>query len=324
MSYGMDAKLGIAFQSSYGLGAVVAVGSYNWLQPISDTISLKQAEIVRKGMRAIYDEGDYRPGVVTVGGDILMEVDGISVGTFLTAVMARTDSASGTVFTHTFKPRTTDHNPLSAEQPFTYHKYMGDGGSAQLYSDLCGEQLDLVIANGALATAKLTVVGGTYGQLATLAPAYLTNAPIDWSVASTSIAGVARVNMESLTFSFKNNLTAKQTIGDGNHFPNRIKRGGARVVSVSGTLLFDNQIDLQNFISQTQQRLVVNMVGALNISSGYNEALTIDVPSFLFTDFPQGIPSAGELSVSFKGAGAYNVGSACSCTLTLVNSKAAY
>ncbi len=320
MSYGMDAKLGISFQSSYG---TLNTSSMHWLQPVSDTVSLKKAEIIRKGLRAIYDEGDYKEGVNTVAGDLTCEIDGLSVGALLSAVMGRTTVTSAALYTHTFKPRTADHNPLSAEQPFTYYKYMGDTGSAQLYSDLCGESIDLVIANGQLLTAKMGVVGGTYSQIAAIAATYGTNAALDWSVSSVSLGAAARTNVETLTFTFKNSLVAKQTLMAGK-YPDRIKRNAARTVDVSGTILFDNQTDLQNFISQTQQRLTVQVTGTSNVQSGYNESLTIDVPSLLITDFPQGIQNAGELAVAFKGAGAYNVGSGCACAITLVNTRAGY
>lgn len=320
MAYGMDSRLGISFQNSYG---TLNTSSMHWLQPISDTISLKKAEIVRKGLRGIYDEGDYKEGNNTVAGDLSVEVDGLSVGALLNAVMGRTTVTSTGLYTHTFKPRIADHNPLSAEQPFTYHKYMGDGGSAHLYSDLCGDNLDLVIANGQLLTAKMSVVGGTYSQIAAIAAVYGTNPALDWSVSSVSIGAAARVNVETMTFSFKGALTAKQTLTAGK-YPDRIKRNAARQVDVSGTILFDNQTDLQNFISQTAQRLTVSATGVLAVQSGYNESLTIDVPSFLITDFPQGVPGPGELAVSFKGAGTYNVGSACTCAITVVNTRAGY
>jgi hypothetical protein len=319
--YGMDSKVGISFQNSYGTSNVA---SLHWLQPISDSVALKKADIVRKGLRGIYGESAHIEGANSVAGDISIEADGISAGVLLSAVMNRTTATSGSLYSHVFKPRTADFDTtLCAERPFTYHKHLGDTGSAHLYSDMCGESLDITIANGQLLTMKMSMLGGTYAQAAASAATYYTGVPLDWSVTSLSIAGVARNNIDSMTVSYKNALAAKNTLMTGK-YPDRVKRTGPQVIDVSGTLLFDNQTDLQNFISQTRQRLVVNAVGTLNITSGYNETLTIDVPSLLINDFPQGVPGPGELSVSFKGSGEYNVGSACAIAITLVNSKAGY
>jgi Phage tail tube protein len=324
MSYGMDLGLGISFQNSYG---TLNTGSMHWLQPTAETVTLKKAENVRKGLRGIYDDGASIEGANSVGGDITIEADGVSLGVLLEAVLGRTTVTSGSLYTHTYKPRTADQQSLASERPFTLHKHLGDSGSAHLYSDLCGDTLDLVIANGALMTAKLGVMGGTYSQIAKLSPTYYTGAPFDWSVSSVSLGGSTRINFESLTFSLKNNLAAKNTLGDGSavdKYPDRIKRNGMRTVDVSGTVLFDDQTDLQTFLAQTYQRFVVSFAGALNITSGYNESLTIDMPNFKITDFPQGVPNAGELSVSFKGSAEYSTTSATALAITLVNSKAGY
>lgn len=326
MSYGLDTRVGISFQNSYGTSNT---GSMHWLQPTQDTISLKKAEIKRKGMRNIYAEGALIEGANTVAGDITIEADGISVGVLLEAMFNRTTVTSGSLFTHTYKPRTADFDAqLSANKPFTYHKHLGDAGSAQLYSDLNGEQLDLDITDGQLLTAKMGVVGGTYSQIAKLSPTYYTGAPFDWSVTSATIAGTARINIQKLGFTFKNTLQAKQTLGEQNGVPNkypdRVKRTGEQTTEISGTFLFDDQTDLQQFIAQSRQRLVVNLTGASQITSGYNESITLDFPALVITDFPQGVPNAGELAVAFKGTAEYSVSSGTAFAITLVNTKAGY
>lgn len=320
MSYGMDADIGLSFQNSYGTSNVA---SMHWLEPISESVELKKEQLVTKGLRGIYDEGIYSEGANKVEGDVTIEAKPIILGALLSAVLNRTTVTSGSLYTHTFKPRTTDWDTLSAERPFTYHKHMGDTGSAHIYSDLNGNTLELALANGEMLTAKLGIVGGSYAQAAGSTASYPAGTAINWLVASCSIAGVARDNVRALTVSLDNKLEAKLTLSNS-RYPKRIKRTGPRTVSVSGTLSFTDQTDYQNFVSQTEQRLVMSVVGALSITSGYNETLTIDVPSMRFTEYPQAIGGPGELECQFKAVGVYNTGSATSIAITLINSKAGY
>lgn len=320
MSYGLDSKLGLSFQTSYG---TAFTSSMHWLEPVNDSIGLKKAQIVRQGMRGIYDEGAHQEGANTVDGDVTIEAKAIPLGVLLSATNLDSLVTSGSVITHTFKPRTADWDGYSAERPFTYHKGMGDTGSAQLYADMNGNNLELSIANGELLTAKMGMVGGTYSQIAAIAASYPTGDALQWSVSSISIAGTARDNIKALTITQENALKAKHVLKT-TKYPSRVKRSGMRSISIAGTLLFDNQTDLQTFVSQTEQRLLLSLVTATQIQSGYYESFTVDVPSMRFTDMPQAIPGAGELEIGFSAKGVYNVGSACAITYTLVNTKGAY
>lgn len=318
--YGMDTKIGIGFQNSYG---TVLTSSMHWLEPIGESVDLKKAQLVRKGMRGIYDEGAYQEGANVVDGDITIEAKAIPLGVLLAATNGVTAVTSSSVITHTFKPRTTDWDGYSAERPFTYHKGMGDSGSAHLYYDLNGGSLELNVSNGELLTAKMSVVGGSFSQIAALTPSYPTGDALAWSVSSISIAGTARDNIRSLTILQNNVLEAKHVLKT-TKYPSRVKRNERRSISISGTLLFDNQTDMQTFISQTEQRLLVSMVTGVQVQSGYYESFTVDVPSMRFTEMPQTVGGPGEIEVSFKAMGVYNVGSATAITYTLVNTKAGY
>ena len=320
MPYGLDSKLGLSFQTSYG---TALTSSMHWLEPINDSIGLKKAQITRQGMRGIYDEGAYQEGVNTVDGDITIEAKAIPLGVLLSATNLDAVVTSGTMYTHTFKPRTADWDSYSAERPFTYHKGMGDTGSAQLYADMNGNNLELSIANGELLTAKMGMIGGTYSQIAAIAASYSTGDALQWSVSSISIAGTARDNIKALTITQDNTLEAKHVL-KATKYPSRVKRSGQRSISIAGTFLFDNQTDLQTFVSQAEQRLLLSLVTATQIQSGYYESFTVDVPSMRFTEMPQAISGVGEMEIGFSAKGVYNVGSACAITYTLVNTKAAY
>lgn len=318
--YGMDAGIGICFQTSFG---TANTASMHWLEPVGESVDLKKAQIERKGMFGVYDAGANQEGMNTVEGDVTIEAKALPLGAVLSAVMNRTTVTSSGVYTHTFKPRTTDWDDYSAERPFTYHKHLGDAGSAHLYSDLNGNTLELNIANGELLTAKLGVTGGTYSQVAEVAASYPTGDALAWNISSASLNGSGRDTFRSLTVTLNNNLEAKHVLRSSK-YPIRVRRGGMRSVEVSGTILFESQTDMQTFISQTEQRFFLTLKSATEIQSGYFESLTIDIPSLRFTEFPVAVGGPGELEIGFKAAGKYNTGSATALAVTLVNSKAGY
>jgi len=170
MSYGQDARIGLSFQNSYG---TANVASLHWLAPISESVDLKKAQLVQKGLRGIYDTGQSQEGMNTVGGDISIEAKANGLGVLLEATNASSLSVtSGALYSHVFRPRTSDHQSLSAERPFTYLKFLGDTGSAHRYYDLNGSNLELSISNGELLTAKMGIVGGNFDRIAAVAATY--------------------------------------------------------------------------------------------------------------------------------------------------------
>lgn len=321
MSYGQDAKIGLSFQNSYG---TVNVASLHWLEPIQESVTLKKAQIKQKGMRGIYDAGQVQEGVNTVAGDISVEAKANELGVLLSAVCVSSLAiTSGALYQHVFRPRQSDHNPMCAERPFSYLKNMGDGGSAHQYSDLCGSNLELAIANGELLTAKMGVVGGAFARIAGVAATYSISNPIDWSVSSIMLGGVALNAPKSLTVTQDNNLAPIHTVGVVKT-PARIKRSGERTISIAGTLLFEDQVEAAEFINQTDQRLVIVLTGTTNVQSGYPEMLIIDVPAMRYTEFPMVVGNPGQTEVGFKAVAQYHAGSGCAIQYTLNCGKAGF
>lgn len=321
MSYGMEARVGISFQNSYG---TANVGSMHWLEPISESVILSKAQNEQKGLRGIYDKGPRYEGLNTIAGDIVIEARANSLGVMLAAVNGSpTTVTSAALSTHTFKPRTADHSTLSAERPFTYHKFMGDTGSAQQYSDMNGTSLELSISNGELMTAKLGVVGGTMARSAAIAATYGTSDPLDWSISSMSFGGAGLTYIRQMTIMQENNLQAMHVI-DTKKFPARIKRSDTRNISVSGTFLFDDQVQADVFINQTTQAVKLYMRGNTAVQSGYFDALLIDIPALRYTEYPLVVGGPGQLEVSFKAEAIYSTTSATAIAYTLDCSKAGF
>lgn len=321
MSYGQDSRVAISFQNSYG---TANVASLHHIEVVNESVTLSKAQITQKGLRGVYDEGANQEGMNTVAGDVLIEAKANALGVLLAATCGAPSSVtSGALYTHTFKPRTADHSVPSAERPFTYLKYLGDTGSAHQYSDLNGGTLELSIANGELLTAKMGVVGGSFARVAAVAATYSQSNALDWSVSSAVCGGVALTGIKSLTVTQDNKLQAKHYL-DTDKFPARVKRTDSRTISVAGTLVFDDQVELNEFLAQSEQRLYVNLIGTSNVQSGYPESLLIDIPAMKYTEFPVTVQGAGEIEVSFKAKAQYSTTSATAIAYTLACGKAGF
>lgn len=321
MSYGQDTRVGISFQNSYG---TANVASLHWLEPISESVMLSKAQITQKGLRGIYDKGALQEGLNTVGGDVTIEAKANALGVLLSAVnVSSVTVTSAALYVHYFKPRQSDHSTLSAEKPLTYLKFMGDAGSAQQYSDLNGNTLELAISNGELLTAKLGVVGGSFAQIAAVAATYSVSNALDWSVSSLSFGGVAQSAIHQMTISQELGLQAKHVL-DTDKFPARIKRGDARAINISGTIIFDDQLEYTDFLNQTDQAVNIFLKGSSQVQSGYYESLLVEIPSMRYTEYPIPVGGPGELEVSFKAQAQYHVGSGTAIAYTLNCGKAGF
>lgn len=321
MSQGQLSNIGICFQNSYG---TAKTDSMHWLPHMEDSVSLKKEQIKSEGMRGIFEEGESYEGKNMVDGDIGIEAQAIPLCVLLKAVFGQaTMQTSGAIYNHIYKPAQTEWDSLSSGVPFTYHQYL-DTGSANQYSDLNGKGLELSIANGELMKAKMSVVGGGFAQIANIAATYGSGKHFTWAVSSLALGGSANAEIVDLTISVDESREAIHSFNNS-LYPSRIRRTGQRVVTVNGTLKFDNQTEYQKFINQTEQRMTFHLEGgSLQIQSGYNESVSIDIPSLRYTEFPVAAGGPGELEVSFNADAKYNVGSGTSVQITVVNTHPAF
>lgn len=320
--YGQTTRLGISFQDS---GGTSNVDSMHWLPFVNEGVGLDIPPLVSQNMRGVFDEGQDYQGAKMIAGDIVAEAQPLPIGVMLKAVFGEPSTVtSGSLYTHTFKPRTSDWDSKFANQPFTLHKFLGDtGGSAQLFYDLNGNTLQLGVGAGEFLTATMGVVGGTHSQVAPSAASFPTGNRFTWDVASLSIGGSAIDHFSQFSVMLSEQLEAQHTV-NGSKYPSRIKRTGFRTVEVSGTLKFETQNELDDFLAGTTQAAFINFVGASNITSGYNEALLLTLPELVWRENKPAAGGPGAIEVSVTGKGQYHVGSANALTVTLVTTQAGY
>ena len=321
-TYGQKSNIGICFQNSYGTSNV---SSIHWMQFVSEDIALKKEALKSQNMRGIFEEGDAYEGVNTVEGTMEMEAHPISLGVMLTAIFGAPVTSGTGPYSHVFKPRTTDFDDYAANIPFTLYKFLNDGGSAFLYYDLCGSSIELGIANGEFLKSTLSVTGGNFSQVADVAESYPAGKRWTWDVTSVSFGGTAQTGIMDMTITVDDGLEAFHTVStDRGKFPSRVKHGGWRTIEVSGTMKFDNQDEMQEFLAWNERALDVYFTGPTDLGGGIFETVHIKIPAMQYTDYPPAAGGPGLMEVGFTANGNYHTGSATAFEITLVNTIAGY
>jgi len=323
--YGDLAKIGIAFQNSFGT-PITTANSFHPVPFLSESVSVEKPPIVIGNMRGTFDEGPIKEGLTNVAGDIDCEAHPITLGALLKAVLGgptSTKVSSASVYNHVYLPSSLDWGSFAAFPPFTLNKDFGDSSSSDQFSDLQGTKLQLSIANGELLKAKLSILGGKHAQVAAVSLTQPdTSRAWTWDVASVSIGGSANADAVALTVTIDNALANKYTL-NGTKTPAKTKRGGRRTVAVEGTMLFESKAEYQNFLNYTAQNFKLTLAGGI-ISSGYTDTLAIELPQFTYDEFKPVAGGTGQIEVPVKGRGTFDIGSGHAAKVTLTNTKAAY
>lgn len=317
--YGALGHIKWAFQNSFG---AANVASYYSLPVISENMAETINQLEPDTLQGRFERGQNNEGTHEVGGDIVMEGHPIYMGCLLKGWFGQSSGTlTGSVTAHSFKPVAADFDQYAAVPPVTLECFR-DAGSAHQYYDCLVNELTIDIAQGDVAKITASMIGGKFTKVEKTTASYLAGSSFTWDQASVSLGGSITADIADLSVKLSNNLEAKHTLS-GAKTPSRIKRTDFRGCEVSGTFVFKNDTEFDNFRNQALQRLFIYLRGQA-ISSGYYAGLSIDVPSLRYTEFPISRESAGEIEVGFSGKAEYNSGSATMIEITLTNTQAAY
>jgi hypothetical protein len=322
MPYGQDASIGIALQNSFGTQA--NVGSIFQIPLLSEDVGLAQEELISQNLNGRFDEGDAYSGQRQFGGQLECEAQPLALGALLTAVIndpVQTQVESF-VQSYVFTPRTSDFDANIPNRPVSYYKHLKDSNSAQLFYDLGGARFELQQSAGGFLLARTNFVGGKRATVGSQALTLDESPRWPWNTASLSLAAAAVDDFTDMTITHDEGLEARFTL-DGSLVANRIKRSTSRTVRVAGTLIFETQDELDNFVDETTQAMVITFRGTTEIQSGYFDTLTIDMPAFKWLDYKPVVRGPGEIEVSFTGKADYHASSGTSIQYTLQNTYAA-
>lgn len=321
MSYGSKSHVAICFQNSWD---VVNTSSLHHLQHLEESVGANIPPLIDESARGVFDEGDGYGGARTVDGDLSINAKSIPLGVMFKAMFGNpTTVTSNTMYTHTFKPATADFDKYSAGIPFTYLKHLNDAGSAHLFYNLNATTLELGCTNGEFMTARMSVVGGSIQQIADIAASYPSGKRFTWDSSSLQLSGTANADFRNLTITINENIEAMHTINNS-AYPSRCKRTAQRTIEVAGTYIFDDQVEYQKFLDQSEQAMVLSFNGPSEIASGYTDQVILNLPALRYTELKPVAGNTGKIEVSVTGSGKYLTTSATALEVTLRNLQDAY
>lgn len=319
MPYGQNADFGISFQNSWD--SVGSVNSARFLPILNESVGKNIPELVSESMRSIFEEGDSYEGPHANDGDFEVECQPANLAVMLKAAFGSLSTVtSGSLKTHTFTPSTSDWDDTSALKPFTIYKYLETGSAMQFYN-MNASGLEIMISNGELLKAKLSVVGGGFQQISNTSATYPSGRKIwTWDSTSLSIAGTANADIENMTLKLNNAVEAVHTL-NASKLPSGTKVTGFRTLEIEGTIKFIDQDEYQSFLNSDERQLKVHCQGTSAVQSGYYESITIDVPKMRYSEFKPQATGPGEITVGFTAKGKYSVESANLLKITMQTSE---
>jgi len=321
MSYGQKSHVAIAFQDSWDTSNVTSL--YH-MQHLEESVGLDIPQLIDESAKGVFDEGDSYAGPKEATGDLSINAKAIPLGVLFRAIFGAASVVnSDAIYTHTFKPRQTDFDDISAMDPLTYFKYLDDTGSATLLYNLNMSTLELGVSNGEFLTAKASFMGGAFSQVSDIAASFPTGKRFTWDTSSLQLGGTAEGKMKSLTLKVDESLEAMHTLNNS-LYPSRCKRTGARTVEISGTIMFDDQVEYQKFLAQSEEAFILSFASANEIQSGYNDLIVITAPAVRYTEFKPVAPGIGKIEVGFTQMAKYESTSATALQIALTNLQAVY
>ena len=315
-AYGMKGHLGISFQNSFG---TANVESFHYIPFISESFVETKPQLIDDSNYGRFDQEEAYEGLNEISGEVVFYPNADEIGIPLIAWLG--DKTSPTSITngqfYELMPEASDFDAKAATIPMTVEVYRDVGSSFQYY-DMCCNQITIEVAAGEIVKVTMGMVGGNYSKMATTTPSFSSTAKsFLWDTTSLSIDGSGADDVTGLTITFNNNLEAVGVL-NSTKLPGRIRRTGKRTIEVSGTILYENDTNLD--IARSYDTIEMITTFTENTS---NE-LEIIMPSFKFSEYPINIGGTGAIEISFAGACSYNVGSLTALDISLTNAITGY
>lgn len=319
-SYGMQGYIGLAKETTWGTPVVPAAFATAMSETLTSTIDRFETKNIFGGFYKPDDEA----GIRRHAGDTVHAGDPSTLGYLLHAAFGSvaTTSVGGAVLKqHIFQCATADVSSLCALPPYTVEVFR-DVTSAQQYAGGNVSKLSMQLQPNQDLRATATWITRSVLNKARVAAASVTFpsspvSPFTFDVASISFGGAGVDYVEAFTIELDNKLEGVAGLNATTNIQ-RISRNEAVMGALSGTVSFDDIVQYQNFLNQTEQAVTVNLARAQSFS------MFVTIPRMIYTAFPLATPGRGRLTVGFTGEARAPVGSAGGIAVTLRNNIASY
>jgi len=318
MPYGMQGHIGIARETTWG----TPVAAADYFKALSESVVLSIDRFETINIHGALYEADDSAGIRRISGDISMPAHPVSVGWALKGVfgLSTVTSVAAATQVNVFTFATTAAGSLNPLPGSTLEIYRpGETGTSSAFQIAGAQvsQMTLSVAPNQDVRVGMSIIGKAYAGLAKTSPTFPASSVEAFTFDTTSIqlAGAAIDRVESLTFTFDNQLEGVPTLNNSTNI-SRARRTGPQTVRVSGVFSFVDFTDYNAFVSQTEQRLVASWTKTASF------AMVVDVPRMVFTAAPVQMAGRDRITVDFEAMGRYHVGSASAVkvTLTTINS----
>jgi hypothetical protein len=302
-------------------GTPVAVASGDFIEALSENLTLAIDRYDTRNIRGVYAEPDDTTGLRRVEGEIVAMGHPIYLGHFLRGL---TNSGSisvvlsGALWSHRYLTPTADASTLSPLPSYTVEVFR-DVTSAHRYVGVVINRATFSVQPNQDLRATLNVIGRGTTVIPRTTPTY-PGSPVDpftFDSASVSIAGAATPYIEALNVSIDNNLVSVPALANTNEVVS-IKRNGPPVVTLGGTMTFENLRDYQAFVVQSEQAWTAAFTRAASFG------LTMIFPRVVYTAYPAQMPGRERLTVAFEARARYHAGSLTAYQIDLTTTKSDY
>lgn len=322
MAEGRLAHIGIGKETEWG----TPVAASDYVRFVSESITEETEEVVQESIRATRDHPDSQQGIISVAGDIELEVYPGTIGYFLRSIFGAPTSqlvGSSQAYQHEFEPSDTPFSDDCAGWPYTLEIYR-DLDQANQYAGCVVNALSFTFGVGQkILRATASIIGKEMAKITKTTPSFADEEVFIWKQATISIGGAQNNDLESLDLSFEAGLEGVPLINGSNRVA-KILPGDFR--TASGTLTFgvvDGHTEYDKYINWTTQAMQLKFEGA-TIEETYKYTLQFDFPKALYRSYPINVPGSGRLTVAADVKFQRDASLGYMVKVTLINTKTSY
>jgi len=207
------------------------------------------------------------------------------------------------------------NNPVT---PMTLEIFR-DVTSSQQYDGLQIAQLQMSAAPNQDLRLTASMIGKGERSIAKTTPSFpgSPTGPFTFDTCSISLGGAAVATIEAFNLTIDNQLEGIPSLNNSAEIA-KIRRTGPQLVRLSGSLAFEDIVDMDRFRAETEMAFLANFTTADSFS------LLIDIPRFIYTSFPTGIGDRGRQVISFDGNARWHAGSGAAIEFQLTNTTSGF
>jgi hypothetical protein len=319
MGYGFASHIGLVRENSLG---TLGGARLDFIKALSESVVLERERFEPINIHGVRSEPDDEVGLNKIAGDIEFAAHPVSIGFALAGVMGISSTAivaSGTLYQHTFTPRTADLETRRPGDTYSFEMGLDGVNSAFLFLGCYMSKLALSAQPNQDIRCTLSLVGITaaVGSKSTATYPGSPVGPFVFHASSISAAGAAITHVEQFGFEVDNQAEAV-AVAKPSYDAHKIVLGGPTTFRVSGTSAFDDPTFYDYFTNQTE--FVLDAV----ITRPNSFQLRVQCPRVVLTSAPISIGGRERITYSWEGMARYHTGSLTAMRIDLWNTRSGY